>query len=89
MTKVKTTNPDLIIEEEDGSITTEGWADDIEANKEYIHALVRIKAGNPGFSCKKCGTWFKPQPRQLIFYELCDTCFARFGKTPSTSLWSR
>ena len=47
MTKIKTTNPDLIIEEEeDGSVTVEGWADDIETHKERIKALVRKKAGN-------------------------------------------
>jgi hypothetical protein len=76
MAKVKTVNPELLIEEEeDGSITVEGWADDIEKHKEQIKALVRIKAGNPGFSCKECGKWFQPQPRQLIFYMLCDECF--------------
>ncbi len=45
MTKVKTTNPDLTIEEkEDGSITVEGWADDIEENKVQIKALVKKRA---------------------------------------------
>lgn len=81
MTKVKTVNPEFIIEEEkSGAITVEGWADEIAANQQYIHALVRIKASNPGFSCKKCGTWFKPQPRQLIFHLLCDECFTAFDK---------
>lgn len=41
-------------------------------------AIVRLQNDNPGFFCKNCGEWFRPQPDQWIFHELCDTCFTAF-----------
>lgn len=63
---------------ENGMVTFAGWTDEHEANRESIHALVRMSAGNPGFHCQHCGNWFQPKPKQWIFYLLCDTCFAAF-----------
>ena len=61
-------------------IENKGWADEIEIHQKEIHALIRMSAGNPGFSCKECGNWFQPKPKQWIFHMLCDECFATYNK---------
>ncbi len=57
-----------------------GWEDEHAANRKSIDALVRMKAGNPGFNCKKCGNWYQPQINEWIFHLLCRTCFVAFDR---------
>jgi hypothetical protein len=71
---------EVIEEEQPGEVIIEGWADEIEVNRKSIHALVRMKAGNPGFSCKNCGNWYQPQPEEWIVHLLCRECFTAFDR---------
>jgi hypothetical protein len=69
---------ELVQKVETGEITLFGNQEHME--EQSLNALKRLHRGNPGFACKNCGQWFKPQPTQWIFHELCDPCFAVFDR---------
>ena len=37
---------------------------------------------NPGegFDCRRCGVRYVPAPKQWVFHDLCDGCFALFDE---------
>lgn len=81
MGKAKTINisvTELIQKVETGEIKLLG--NQQEMQEQSLQALERLTKGNPGFDCKNCGAWFKPQPKQWIFHDLCDPCFALFDR---------
>lgn len=48
--------------------------------QESDQAIERMKQGNPGFNCKRCGNWFQPNKNQWIFHNLCGDCFHLFDE---------
>ncbi len=68
-----------------------------KVQQQSVRGLQSALSDNPTpLNCRRCGDRFKPEPHQWIFYELCDTCFAKFvcfadyyGKIPRIMLHKR
>jgi hypothetical protein len=72
----KQTIGELIRKEQAGELKLLG--DKEKLTQQSRTAIERMQQGNPGFTCKKCGRWYRPEPYQWIFHHLCDICFAAF-----------
>lgn len=56
------------------------WGGEERTNKEVEHAMKNCSANPKPIKCKKCGDMYQPHPYELIYYDLCKTCFKEFDK---------
>jgi methionyl-tRNA synthetase len=56
------------------------WGDQERTDREVEQAMNNCSANPKPIKCKKCGDMYQPRPFELIYYDLCKTCFKEFDQ---------